>query len=52
MIIAGFLYATSVGDSHKIELAKSAMTSAIIGIAIIFYRLAGYRSDLARNGIR
>jgi len=36
LVIAGLLYALSTGDSRKIELAKSAVTSAIIGIAIIF----------------
>ncbi|MBU4338816.1 hypothetical protein KKB43_01440 [Patescibacteria group bacterium] len=36
LVIAGLLYAFSAGDSRNIDLAKSAVTSAIIGIAIIF----------------
>ncbi|MDP3057662.1 MAG: DUF2341 domain-containing protein [bacterium] len=36
LVIAGLLYATSAGNTGKIELAKSAITSAIIGIAIVF----------------
>lgn len=36
LVIAGLLYALSAGDSRKIELAKSAATSTIIGISIIF----------------
>ncbi|MBU4338822.1 hypothetical protein KKB43_01470 [Patescibacteria group bacterium] len=36
LVVAGLLYALSTGDSRNIDLAKSAVTSAIIGIAIIF----------------
>ncbi|MDP3057523.1 MAG: VCBS repeat-containing protein [bacterium] len=36
LVIAGLLYAFSAGNPGKISLAKSAVTSAIIGIAIIF----------------
>lgn len=36
LVIAGLLYATAAGNTRKIELAKSAVTSAIIGISIIF----------------
>lgn len=36
LVVAGLLYALSTGNSRKIELAKSAVTSTIIGIAIIF----------------
>ncbi|MDP3056953.1 MAG: hypothetical protein Q8N37_00320 [bacterium] len=36
LVITGLLYAFSAGNSRKIELAKSAVTSAITGIAIVF----------------
>lgn len=36
LIIAGLLYATSAGNPRNVELAKSAITSALIGLAIIF----------------
>jgi len=36
LVIAGLRYATAAGDTRKIDMAKSAVTSVIIGIAIIF----------------
>lgn len=36
LIIAGLLYALSAGNPRNIELAKSAVTSVLIGLAIIF----------------
>ncbi len=36
LVIAGLLYATSVGNPKNIELAKSAVSSTLIGLAIIF----------------
>ncbi|MBU3964762.1 pilin [Patescibacteria group bacterium] len=36
LVIAGLLYAFSAGNPGKIELAKSAVTSALIGMAIVF----------------
>ena len=36
LVIAGLLYSTSAGDSGRISTAKSAATSVIIGLIIIF----------------
>lgn len=36
LVIAGLLYAFSIGNSRRIEQAKSAITSALTGIGIIF----------------
>ncbi len=36
LVIAGLLYAFSAGNPRNIDMAKSAITSAIIGISIIF----------------
>lgn len=36
LVISGLLYALSTGDSRKIDMAKKAITSALIGVAIIF----------------
>jgi len=36
LVISGLIYASSAGDSRKIELAKRAVTSALIGLAVIF----------------
>ncbi|MDP3057666.1 MAG: hypothetical protein Q8N37_04090 [bacterium] len=36
LIIAGLLYALSTGNPRNIELAKSAMSSVIAGLAIVF----------------
>lgn len=36
LVVAGLLYALSAGNSRNIDKAKAAITSAIIGIAIIF----------------
>lgn len=36
LIMAGLLYATSAGDPGKIALAKSVVTSVVIGLGIVF----------------
>ncbi|MBU4056599.1 hypothetical protein KJ695_01665, partial [Patescibacteria group bacterium] len=36
LVIAGLLYAFSAGNPGNIELAKSAITYALAGLAIIF----------------
>lgn len=36
LVLSGLLYVTSAGNPAKISLAKSAVTSSIIGLAIIF----------------
>ena len=50
IIVAGFMYITSSGDSGKIAKAKNMLTYAVIGIVVIFFAFAITNFIIGRVG--